>query len=75
MSEIKEILSNKGNVKENNSPIPKEFKKYDTDKSGDISSKEIEGAIDDFFEKNTKGEANKKAKELITNLLNYFFEQ
>lgn len=72
---LRNEVSNKGNVKENNSPIPKEFKKYDTDKSGDISSKEIEGAIDDFFEKNTKGEANKKAKELITNLLNYFFEQ
>lgn len=61
--------------KNNNSPIPENFKKYDQDLNGSISYEEIMTAIDSFFEDSPQGNEDKKAKESITALLDYYFEQ
>ncbi len=50
--------------------IPDKFKMYDYDKDGHISSKDIEAAIDKFFD----GEGGITA-ESINELIDFFFEQ
>ncbi len=55
--------------------LPEKFKKFDHDKDGIISYKEVISAIDELFDDDTKAPEGEKKEETMTALFDYYFDQ